>query len=176
MLKFLLYIMLFSYACNIFVNLFRLFQILKGIRKLNSFINAYDFHRDCNRKQKALLRYFPIISKYLGVHSGNLPYGESPFHTHYRAVPMRNALLSKRDCQMHCLIESFNPLFAIRTIFVFPSNFLFWCGFRPSTAQKSIANMLGIAVEVLLAKAIEVHYADFETFIMSIWDIFCNML
>lgn len=159
------------YICNILVNFFHLFQILKGIHKLNNFIRCYELKKNCKYKQQALLSYFPIISRYLGYHSNTLTYHDSTYNIYYKCVPMRDVLLSKRDIQIHQLKREFNPISALKIFLSIPYNLLLWCGFRPNMNRKSTINIVGIAVEVFLAKILENHYSELETFAKSIPDI-----
>lgn len=159
------------YICNIFVNLFHLFQIFKGIRRLNNFIYCYEQRKDCKHKQSKLLRYFPIISRYLGCYSKTLTYNDSVYRIYEKCVPMRNALLSQRDNQIHYLMGEFIPISALKIFLSIPYQLLLWCGFRPNRNHKSAINTIGIAVEVLLAKILESHYAELESFIKSVPDI-----
>jgi len=133
----------FAYSYNILVNLVHLFQILKGISRLNKFIKAYEQKKNCKLKQKALLSYFPIISRYLGYYSNTLDYGDSIYKIYYKCVPMRNTLLSKRDYQIHQLKDSFNPILGLKTFVTFPVTLLSWLGVRIRPSQ-------GIAITIIL--------------------------
>lgn len=158
------------YICNIFANLFHLFQILKGIQKLNNFIKCYEQRKTCNHKQRALLRYFPIISRYLGYFSKTLTYNDSVYSIYDKCIPMRNALLSQRDNQIHHLKGEFNPISALKIFLSIPYQLILWCGFRPNRNRKSAINVIGIAIEVFLAKILENHYSELESFAKSIID------
>ena len=175
MLKILLVAFSLVYICNIFVNFFRLFQIFKGIRKLNNFIYCYEQRKDCKHKQSNLLMYFPIISRYLGYYSKTLTYNDSVYSIYEKCVPMRNALLSQRDNQIHYLIGEFIPISALKIFLSIPYHLLLWLGFRPNRNHKSTINVIGIAVEVFIAKILENHYDELETFIKSVPDIIRNI-
>ncbi|MCI9591620.1 MAG: hypothetical protein HFG42_13945 [Lachnospiraceae bacterium] len=167
----LFYGFLFAYGYNIVTNLFHLFQIWKGIIRLSGFINAYSQHRSVKRKRKLLLRYFPIISRYLGPHSDKLNYGDNDFNIHYKSVSMLDDLLMKRNFQTHRFRASFNPFLGIKTFVTLPMVILSWFGIRPNIKHEPTINIIGLAVEVLLAKILESHYTQLESFAKSICDI-----
>lgn len=171
MLKIALIGFLFAYICNALINFIHFLQICKGIRLLSKFIKVYNQHRNTKKQRKQLLRYFPVISKYIGPHSDRLYYSDDNFTICYRAVPMRDSLFSKRDIQIRKLIESFNPLCGLKALFMFPSQFLLWCGIRPKRVRETTVNIIGIIFEALVAKAVEAHYSEFEAFLKSIPDI-----
>ena len=146
----LLFALLFAYGYNIAINLFRLLQIWKGIIRLKGFINAYNQSHKLKWKRKLLLNYFPIISRYLGIHSHTLSYDNDNFTLYYKAVPMYNIMQSERDKQIHRFKASFSPVLGFKTFVTFPVVILSWFGMRPRNHLSFLIGTIGWIIAYLL--------------------------
>lgn len=167
----LIYVLSFSYAYNILINFVRLFQIWKGIIRLNCYIIAYSKKRWQRWTRKRLLNYFPIISRHTGIHSEHLKYDDDYPVLYQKSVNILSELLSEKDRQRHRFRASFNPILGIKTFVTLPMVLLSWFGIRPNKIHEPVINIIGIAAEVLLAKILESHYTELESFAKSICDI-----
>lgn len=167
----LLYGLLFTYVYNIVTNLFRLFQIWKGIIRLNCYIIAHNKKRWRKWTRKRLLNYYPIISRHTGIHSEHLKYDDDYHALYQKSVNILSELLSKKDWQIHHFRASFSPILGIKTFVTLPMVILSWFGIKPNRKHEPTINIIGIAVEVLLAKILESYYTELESFAKSICDI-----
>lgn len=150
MRELLFYGLSFSYGYNIFINFFRLFQIRKGIYKLSRFINSYESRRNYQKERQNLLSYFPIITRYLGVYSKNLSYGDDNSQTYYKAVQMLDELLRRRDFQKCSLKEAFYPVCGFKAFVTFPMTVFSWFGIRPRRFSAYILGAFGWFVSFML--------------------------
>lgn len=176
MFQFLLYVLLFSYFYNILSNLFRLFQMWKGILRLIFFIASYEKVRCRRWARKLLLSYYPIISRYTYLLSESLRYDDDYYALHQKSIKLLADLLQKKDFQRHQFHSSFNPIQGIKTFFKFPVVVLSWFGIKPNRKHEPTINIVGIALEVFLSKMLENHYAELESLVKSVPDIIRNIL
>lgn len=167
----LLYGLAFAYAYNIVTNFVRLFQIWKGIIRLNCYIIAYHKKQWRRWTRKRLLNYSPIISRHTGIHSEHLKYDDDYHVLYQKSVSVLSELLSAKDRQRHRFRASFSPILGIKTFVTLPMVILSWFGIRPNRRHEPTINIIGIAAEVLLAKILESHYIELESFAKSICDI-----
>ncbi len=167
----LLYGLAFAYGYNIVTNFVRLFQIWKGIIRLNCYIIAYSKKRWRKWARKRLLNYYPIISRHTGIHSERLKYDDDYPVLYEKSINILSELLSEKDRQRHRFRASFSPILGIKSFVAFPMVILSWFGIRPNRKHEPTINIIGIAVEVLLAKILESHYTELKSFAKSICDI-----
>ena len=146
-----LYGIIFSYVYNIITSFFHLCQIWKGIIRLNQFINAYKKGRRYKWKCKLLLSYFPIILRYLDIHSKRLEYGDEYYILHQKAIEIRNNLLSKKDFQMHKFRASFSPVLGFKTFITFPMVVFSWFNIKPRKHSLQLLGLIGWVISFVFS-------------------------
>lgn len=146
----LLYGLSFSYVYNIVTNFLRLFQIWKGIIRLNCYIIAYSKKRWQRWTRKRLLNYYPIISRYTGIHSKHLKYDDDYPVLYQKSVNILSELLSEKDRQRHRFRASFNPILGIKTFVTLPMVILSWFNIKPNGKHSFLISAMGWLITYFL--------------------------
>ncbi len=146
----LFYGLAFSYGYNIVTNLFRLFQIWKGIIRLNCYIIAYSKKRWQRWTRKRLLNYYPIISRHTGIHSECLKYDDDYPLLCQKSVKILSDLFSEKDRQRHRFRASFSPILGTKTFITFPVVILSWFNIRLNGKHSFLISAIGWTITYFL--------------------------
>lgn len=143
-MKTLLFVLAFVYVITLLQRLFDLYRLINSILKLESFLKAdQNSRRNKNKKLNAVLRYYPVISKYTSPYDKTLSYGMNMSAASWCCESILDSLLMKRNYAYHDFIYSLNPISAIKSTIVFPVTVLQWLGFRPRRYNALILNLAG---------------------------------
>lgn len=116
----------------------------------NSYLGKYLIKKE-NYQQclDEILFNYPVIAKYQTC-SDYLDYGAPETDNYIAAHNLYNNLMMQGNFIVHTFLESLNPIYTLKQIFNFPSSFISWIGFKPSTVFSRLFNVLSWLFTYLL--------------------------
>ena len=172
-MKFLILFYLLIYVYFVAKNFFLLCKIRKAITVLNNYLNSaimpksyYDEIIKKDNYQQCLndvLFYYPTIAEFKDSFEC-LEYGVPDKQNLVAAYHLCNELMMKRNFIFQSFTESLNPVNVLKQIFKFPSSFIAWIGFNPSSMFSKLFNIFCWA----LTFALNMYSEEIKSFISTL--------
>ncbi len=156
MLKLIFVILMILYIWQIFFLLYKIFQITTCIHVLQRFlcsthISVYSLTGNKHQRYlKKVLRIYPRICKFIPYSSSKLSYSQQDYQNYFSSKNICNELLMKRNFLMQDLLDSFNPITAIKTLIAFPCILLSSIGINTKPSSRKYLNSIGWIITFLL--------------------------
>lgn len=156
MLKLIFVILMILYVGKIIFALYRIFQITTCIHTLQRFLrstqaSAYSLiGNKYQRYLKKVLRIYPRICKFISYSSSRLSYSQQDYQNYFSSKNICNELLMKRNFLIQDLLDSFNPITAIKTLIAFPCILLSSIGINTKPSSRKYLNSIGWIITFLL--------------------------
>lgn len=111
-----------------------------SIKKIQTFISAYESGNPCKKELKATLRRYPYIKKY--TKTARLDHSLSEFANKYNCEKILPDLYNSEDEKICEFWMSISPAHAVKEIFSFPAYVVSLFGVRQADAAKFVVNAL----------------------------------
>ena len=158
MLKLLIILLIVIYVWLIFDKFIKFIKITSCINTLLDFLqattpNTYTYSLDGdnyrNQLNAALVKY-PDICEFTSYYSDALRYGETDYKNYIASANLYNELLMQRNFIRKEILDSLNPINAIKILISFPSSAFKLLGFKLNSSFAKIFNLVGWIITYLL--------------------------
>lgn len=124
--------------------LIKLLEIMVEYLDSATIINSFNLCKKENYDKclNELLFNFPAIKRYTSIYSKTLEYGCPDIDNYCKTYELYNELLMKRNFLTDVFFKSFNPIYALKTLFCIPSTFVKWLGFHPKNSISKILSLI----------------------------------
>lgn len=160
-MKYFLLFCLVMYIYFVLKNFYTIWKVRKLTNILSNYLSSATLNTDHLGKylikkenyQQCLdeiLFNYPVIAKFQTC-SDYLEYGVPETDNYIAAYNLYNNLMMHGNFVVHTFFESLNPIYTLKRIFSFPSSFISWIGFKPSTIFSRLFNILSWITTYLLS-------------------------